>query len=330
MTMRSIRLPGDLMPIAEMTSETWQYPENEAWSLQTDEIESQVGFMRNLSRIWPLIRLVQWLSPSLRNLIRGHVWEEDGRIVGFSKANQQGTTDTWYISAVGVLPAYRRRGIARKLVEAALDLIRQHGGKRVLLDMTDGNLPAYELYQKLGFEHFGGSIEFTAVPQSAPPEPPLPDGYTLEPAGFFDWRPRYELERRITPESLLKYEPVEKGRFRKPVLMRLLIPVLMLAGGQRVKVLLIRAGGEGQVVARASYFVSTRGTGTNTLNVRVDPAHPQLAAFLVGHFLHQVVTSSPGHRVELSIPEWMEALAVAAEEAGLERRLQGCRMGLVL
>jgi ribosomal protein S18 acetylase RimI-like enzyme len=128
MPMRLLQLPHDLMPMAEMTTVTWQYPENPEWSLQLDEEESLIESMKSLKRIWPIIRLAQWLSPNLRDILRGYVWEEDGQMVGFTNTNRQGGTDTWYISPVGVRPDYRRRGIAQTLVEATNELIRERGG----------------------------------------------------------------------------------------------------------------------------------------------------------------------------------------------------------
>lgn len=330
MSLRLIELPADFAPLSEVITGSFQYPENEAWSIQTDEKEQFVASIRNLRRIWPLIRLIQAASPTLRDLIRGCVWEEDGRAVGITIVQRRGATDVWIVGTVGVLPAYRRRGIARKLVEAALDLIRAQGGTRAFLTVIDGNLPAYTLYQRLGFEHYSGSIEFQATPEQAPPATVLPGGYVQAALDRFDWQPRYQLEKRIAPPSLHQYEPVEEGRFHHPAMTRLLLPLVMRAQGMREKEFAIRTAGEGQIVARGEYGIPTRGKGINRLWARLDPAHPELAPYLVNYLLRQVMTLRPGRRVEFSVPQWMEALVAAAEEAGFERRLEYCRMGLVL
>jgi hypothetical protein len=34
MSMRPIKLPDDLLPLGELLVDTFQYPENEAWSVQ--------------------------------------------------------------------------------------------------------------------------------------------------------------------------------------------------------------------------------------------------------------------------------------------------------
>lgn len=329
MPMRNLQLPHDLVPMAEMTVETWQYPENPEWGLQPDEKESITDSMKSLKRIWPIIRLAQLLSPNLRDILRGYVWEEDGHIVGYTNANRQGGTDTWYISAVGVQPAYRRRGIAQKLVEATNEMIRTRGGVKVLLDMTDGNTPAYKLYEKLGFEHYSSSSMYTITPDEVPPEPSLPEGYVLEPLGYTDWQSRYGLERRITPEPFLKYEPVEQSRYHRPLLARLLRPIVMAAGGYRRDDLVIRTD-KGQVVAWVWYDVRTRSGGVNGIEIKLDPAHDTLSTFLITDLLHKTITLSPGHRVEIIVQTWMEAVTKAVEDAGFKRRLGGLRMGLIL
>jgi ribosomal protein S18 acetylase RimI-like enzyme len=330
MTMRLIKLPADLAPLGEMLGQTFQYPENEAWSVQTDEQEQLVDAIANLRRIWPLIHLIQALSPPLRDILRGYVWEEDGQVVGTTIIQRRGSTDIWYISTVGVLPAYRRRGIARRLLEAALDLIRERGGKKSFLGVIDGNLPAYTLYEKLGFEHYSDSVELHTTPERAPSAPALPEGYTQSPLTRFDWQPRYELEKDISPENMSKYEPVEVDRFRPPAMMRLLWPLLALAQGMRETSVAIRVTAGGQVVATGGYTIPTRGKGPNVLRARLAPAHPELAPYLVGYLLRQAMAASPGRRVEFSVPSWMEALVAAALEAGFERRMAYCRMGLVL
>ena len=51
MTMRPIKLPADLMPLVELIVDSFQYPENPAWGVQTDEKEQIVGGMKNLRRM---------------------------------------------------------------------------------------------------------------------------------------------------------------------------------------------------------------------------------------------------------------------------------------
>lgn len=123
-------MAADLIPLTALLTDSFQYPENEAWGVQTDEKEQMIDAMKYFNRLWPLIRLIQKLSPPLRDVFRGYIWEEDGQMVGTSVAMRRGSTDAWIIGNVGVLPEYRRRGIARKIVKAIINLIDERGGRR--------------------------------------------------------------------------------------------------------------------------------------------------------------------------------------------------------
>lgn len=330
MSLRALQLPADLVPVADMVVDSFQYPENPAWSVQTDEKEQLVNGIRNVARIWPLVRLMGVVSPTLRDVFRGHVWEEDGQIVGTTIVQRRGATDVWVVGTVGVLPTYRRRGLARQLLMGSMELMREQGASQAILGVIDGNLPAYKLYEDLGFEHYSGMIEFEAQIDEPGPAPELPAGYHRAPLGPHDWQPRYELEKRICPEAEQRYDPVVEGRFRRPLGMRLLYPILMLAQAVRDVDFTIRTDGDEHLVARGGYTIPTRGKGVNTLRARLDPAHAELAPYLMGTLIHEVLTLSPGHRIDLTMPEWMEALAVAAEEHGLKRRLRFLLMGIEL
>jgi GNAT superfamily N-acetyltransferase len=329
MPIRDLQLPADLLPLADMLADTFQYPENPEWNVQSDEQEQIAEATKNLARIWPLIRIGQAISPPLRDIFCGSVWEEDGKLAGLTLVQRRGSTNVWIVATVGVLPEYRRRGIARKLVERGIEIIRERGGQKAWLDVIDGNLPAYKLYESLGFEPYMAQAILDCQPKQAPAMPELPPGYTQTHLARFDWKPRYELEKRITPETLLKYEPVEEGRFRQPAIMRLLIPIINFAQGTRDENFMIRDA-QGQVVARHIFLVPRRGKGLNQIGVRLDPQHPDIAPYLVNFLLHQAVTLSPGKRVVFEVPLWMEALLPAAQSAGFEQKFGFQRMGMVL
>lgn len=54
-----------------------------------------------------------------------------------------------------VLPAYRRQGLARALLAALVQELRRAGGKRLFLEVEEGNEAAHGLYQSLGAEPVG-------------------------------------------------------------------------------------------------------------------------------------------------------------------------------
>jgi ribosomal-protein-alanine N-acetyltransferase len=56
-----------------------------------------------------------------------------------------------HILNIAVDPAYRRKGLGKRLLEYALDYCRQLGAERVELEVRTGNDAAIALYQKYGF-----------------------------------------------------------------------------------------------------------------------------------------------------------------------------------
>lgn len=329
MPMRELKLPVDLKSLSNILIDTFQYPENPEWSVQSDEQEQLVETTKNLASIWPLIRIGQVISPPMRDLLRGCVWNEDGNIVGVTLVSRRGATSVWTISTVGVLPGYRRRGIARKLIEGGIDLIHQNGGNKVWLDVIDGNLPAYQLYERLGFESYMVQSILDCHPKVAPEIPDLPIGFTQSSLDRFDWKTRYAFEKRIAPSTLIKYEPVEESRFRQPAVMRLLAPIILAAQGIRDDSFVIRDS-RGQVVARYMYSIPRRGKGYNQISIRLDPQHPGLAPYMMNFLINRVFTLSHGKRVALDVPLWMKGLLPVAQKSGFKQRFIVHRMGLLL
>ncbi len=75
------------------------------------------------------------------------VSEEDGQVVATTTAVCYGGDLAW-IGMVLVLPEYRRRGLARGLMEHALEWLEVRHVRQVKLDSTDLGRP---LYERLGF-----------------------------------------------------------------------------------------------------------------------------------------------------------------------------------
>ena len=82
MEFRPIKLPIDLEPLGKMICDAFQYPENPQWSMQLDEKEDVSHTIFTYRRLWPVMRVAQLLSPPMRDMFRGYVAVEDGRIIG--------------------------------------------------------------------------------------------------------------------------------------------------------------------------------------------------------------------------------------------------------
>ena len=62
------------------------------------------------------------------------------------------TGDLADLLRIGVAPAARRRGLARRLLVTATDHARASGAGRMLLEVGAGNLAALDLYATAGFQ----------------------------------------------------------------------------------------------------------------------------------------------------------------------------------
>ncbi len=330
MTLRPFKLPGDLQIMAELLPPTFHYPENPDWSVHPDEFESLLDMVDGLRRFWPLIWLVQRLSPASRDAFRGLIWEESGKPVGMLIYQRRGTTGTWYISNVGVLPEHRRKRIAQRLASECLEELKLRGAKRVLLDVIEGNEPAYRLYRKLGFRDYSGSHLMSLTGAAAPNPPEILAGYRLRTRNVSNWRGRMDLEARIMPGQIAVYEPIDPGHFRKPAFLRILLPLVWLARAVTHREFDVVWTADGSVVALARSEARTRPGGFNMITARLDPDHSHLARFVLLQALHEVLSRGPGRRVEFMTPVWQPALAEAAQEIGFQTLYIMRRMGRLL
>ena len=84
---------------------------------------------------------------------KGYVWREDGRIVGnASLLPVTPKSSRWVVANVAVHPDYRRRGIARQLVMACIDLAADSQATETVLQVRHDNQGAIDLYRDLGFK----------------------------------------------------------------------------------------------------------------------------------------------------------------------------------
>ncbi|MDH7486295.1 MAG: GNAT family N-acetyltransferase [Anaerolineae bacterium] len=171
--------------------------------------------MRVLGWLGPLVAFVLVADPQLQRMLQGYVWIEEGRVVG-NLSLQSGLRygERWHISNVAVAPAYRGRGIARALVEAALEEVEREGGGWATLQVEAENEAACRLYAGLGFEALGGMacLHLAKPPATPPPTTPIP---SLRPWRADDWHGEYELARTVIPALLQWWQPLRSEAFRR-------------------------------------------------------------------------------------------------------------------
>ncbi len=330
MTIRLFKLPEDLDNLYTLITEAFQYPGNPEWSADADEAEGLKNAIQTFKRIWLLFRLINWMSPAMRDALLGYIWEEDGKPVGLITVSRRGTTDGWMIGNMAVLPEFRRRGIARNLVQAALEFIRERGGNMAALDVIAENLPAYKLYESLGFTHYTSIMGLDLKSEEIPSRPSIPDGYVYEKIPMNEWQLSMEMAKRVTPEQVQVFEPIVKGRYYVSPVLVLFSTVLNKMRGVKIDDFALRDAKTNEVVALGFITAQTRPGDTHKISMNLRPEHKELVPFLLQFMLYKVKSFSACHGVQTSLWEWRYFALDEHNKAGFEKRKEGHRMGMAL
>jgi GNAT superfamily N-acetyltransferase len=187
-------------------------------------------------------------EPTLRFMI--DAWDIDltrsRAVPGVGVCNLGVREERAWIGGLGVVPAERRHGVGRALMDAVLDA----APPLVTLEVIEQNEPAIKLYEDLGFERTR-VLEVWSLP-----EPPLIEARSVEPAPLGQRDLPWQRADESLPAEYERYE-VEGG-------------AMLLRGG---KVLQLDARDEAAAVALLS-----RGTRLSFVNVpEGEPASAALA-----------------------------------------------------
>ncbi len=173
--------------------------------------------LRWLSRLKPVLWWMIYANPDHTDFLSGFVWEEKRKIVGNITINRTGAgSRRWLISNLAVLDDYRRRGIARGLMYAALELVKEYNGSFVSLQVREDNVAARRLYDSLHFREISGTTYLTSKRVPKVENHPLPKEVLLRPRNYAatDTREAYNLARAATPLSVQKEWPLRQSHYR--------------------------------------------------------------------------------------------------------------------
>lgn len=240
--------------------------------------------MRYISRMGPGLNVLNRLNNTALGISKGFVWIQDGRLVGNASIypsnwpKDMGTA--WMIANVGVHPDYQRRGIARHLMEASLDLIRELGGQHAVLQVDYDNHAALHLYNSMNFVR---ERAFNMWSRSA--LAPAPSVYRNEDLFLArrrdgDWREEYDLAQHTRPNSrggIGWTKPTHPSQFRMGF-WQSLTQLFSLNSRERM---VIRDRERSQI--RAALWAETGfGLSRTRLTLLVDPdyVHPYAEALL--------------------------------------------------
>lgn len=109
-----------------------------------------------------------WTKDTFRGLLRradSHLFvaEAEGAVVAYAAVWI--VLDQAELGDIAVAAAWRRRGIARRLVETVLDLVRDHGVRELFLEVRPSNHGARALYERYGFIEVGRRTHYYARPR---------------------------------------------------------------------------------------------------------------------------------------------------------------------
>jgi ribosomal protein S18 acetylase RimI-like enzyme len=272
--------------------------------------------LKIMSHFGPFLWLLDRISPGFHETFRGFVWVEEGRIVGNVSVGRMGPYSLrWLISNVAVQPDYKGQGIAHYLVQAAMDLAREHGGEWALLQVYTDNVPACRLYQHLGFEQIAAVTELHL--ERAGAVAIAPNG-RLRRRSYSDWRKEYELALAATSKEAQWLNPVRADHFMVGLDQRLSEWLSNLVAGRREHRLAVEE--DDRFLATLTVRAS-RWRGEHSLELMVHPDHRgQLEEMLVTKALG-MLGSYPERSVAVSHPaEHQEAIEALKIHGFIEKR----------
>lgn len=193
--MRPVNLRTDLAPLANLIELVF-----------ADSMDSSgraaLREMRYLSKLGMGLPVISRMNELAMGISLGYVWMSGGQLVGnvsvYPADWPRELGSTWIIANVGVHPDHQRRGIARQLMQASMDMIRGKHGRRAILQVDVKNHPARQLYRNLGFVEERAFTTWRRVSSSFVPEAAANDVLiTRRRRG--DWREEFELAREMRP-----------------------------------------------------------------------------------------------------------------------------------
>lgn len=183
----------------------------DGWQFQRD--------LAMLSAASPFLWGLRRISPEFRDAFDGFVWLERGRIVGnVTLARDDPARHVWTITNVAVDPDYRRRGIARSLMQEALAAVRQRGGGPLALEVRAENQAALDLYGQLGFRFVDGVATFRSRARVAGPLPQAGQARLATPA---DGPRLFALALSVRSADAQLLSPVVESDFQPTTMRRL-------------------------------------------------------------------------------------------------------------
>jgi ribosomal protein S18 acetylase RimI-like enzyme len=241
----------------------------------------------------------------------GFVWVEQGCVVGNVSLRRTLEWNGFLIGNVAVHPDWQGRGIAKALVEAALDEISVQGGRWVGLEVEADNQVARRLYESEGFREIGRMLHMLRL-AGMPYDGKLPQYPSLRRGRGRDSLALIDLVRAVIPERQRPLLELRLENYR-PGWERTLDQFLE---GRREVWWVIENGG---VICAAVRVLRERGRLPDRLEVLVSP---ERSGFVEDVLVQQALASLRGaskKAVEVLLPNATDALVAVLDAAGFQK-----------
>lgn len=193
--LRPVNLRTDLRPLADLIELVFADSMDQSG-------RSAIREMRYLSHMGYGLNLISRLNDLALGIRLGYVYVWDEQLVGNVSIYPAGwpMSKAWILANVGVHPHYQRRGIARRLLDASLEMIRKRGGKQVILQVGYDNIGAQRLYETHGFRYerawrMWRRSGFVKAP------PPSQRGFPITRLRRAEWPAEFALAQAVRPNS---------------------------------------------------------------------------------------------------------------------------------
>ncbi len=285
--------------------------------------------LKSIRRLIPVVKALGRVSDGFRHLIDGFVWENNSQIVGSVLVQRMGNDNTrWYIAAVAVHPNYRRRGIARRLLNAAIEHARAHGAHACILDVRVDNAPAYELYKSLGFIHYDSTSEFKLEALPDGPFPKISPPYKLRPWRLREWKISHQLTLAETPKRVQEFLPIREDVYRITSLQRMTLPMINRLQGLAVHRFVIEHNGK--PVAALRLLAQKRKRGTHELRMWFVPAYRDTLAEPLLAYALEILRAFPQRNTITTVRSNFDTLTELLRSYGFVEIEQMHKLGLRL
>ena len=241
--------------------------------LQSKGLSVQVIF-DEFKALQPFLKVLGIFSSNFKHTLDGFIVENQNEEI-ISSVNVGYALSHWEVAMVATHPNYRRKGLARMLVTRAIEHAKSLGAEMCVLEVLDINEPAYNLYKSLNFIHYDSVTRKKLESENLNEIPlvELPEGYLLSETkrNKKTNQARYELDLKVTPEEVQAFHPVNRRRYHRPFLIRMIRPIARIFIKIRSKHWTVHKDDE--LVATMSIRVSTKEGSPHRIDLMIDNKH---------------------------------------------------------